>query len=243
MQKHGIILLLALFVAALANAQEFGIKKIELTPEGIVLHYDLTDTTRLRKYTINVYSSVNNFTAPLRYVNGDAGIEVAPGFDRRITWDSRKELGTAFHGEITLEIRGNAYVPFIKFDSFKEGRVIKRATKVLLTWSGGSRQNILNIAIYKGDQLAAIIPNIANSGNHELLVPAGLKPGKDYFLEVSDSKNKDQIMRTPVFEIRRRIPLAFKAGAVAVIGVVAATVISKSGADYIESPPPLPGSN
>jgi hypothetical protein len=240
MQLRAIIPLFAFFAVAVAHAQEFAIKKIELTPEGMVLHYDLTDTTRSRKYTINVYGSANNFMAPLQYVTGDVGMEVAPGFDRKITWDSRRELGRTFHGEIALEIRGNAYVPFIKLDSFKEGLITKRATKLLLNWSGGSRQNILNVAIYKGDQLAAIFPNVANSGNYELFIPADLKPGKDYFLQVTDSKNKDQTVRTPVFEIRRKIPLAFKAAAVTVVGLLAAIVISKSGDDYIESPPPLP---
>jgi hypothetical protein len=232
-----------LCASIVAYAQEFALKKIELISDGMVLHYDLTDTMRSKKYTIDLYSSADNFVIPLREVSGDVGLEVAPGFDRKITWNSKKELGPNFHGEVELEIRGRAYVPFIRFTSLDEGRVVKRATPMLLTWSGGSRQSILNFAIYKGSQLAAIVPNVPNSGNHEVMMPAGLKPGKDYYFLITDTKNKDQVMRTPTFEIQRKIPLGIKAAAAGVGLCVAAIIASNAGPNDLDGPPPLPGSN
>jgi hypothetical protein len=225
------------------QAQEFALKSIELIADGMVVHYDLTDTARSKKYTIDLYSSADNFAVPLRDVSGDVGLEVAPGFDRKITWNSKKELGRGFHGEVELEIRGRAYVPFIKFTAFDAGRIVKRATPMLLTWTGGSRQSILNFAIYKGNQLAAIVPNVPNSGNHEVMISPGLKPGKDYYFLITDTKNKDEVMRTPTFEIQRKIPLAIKAATAGVVLCVAAVIASNAKSNTLDEPPPLPGSN
>src|SRR4051812_21412399 len=127
MKLPAIVLFVIVFAVDFSLGQEFAIKKIELSPDGMILHYDLVDTSRSEKYTINVYTSADNFQAPVRHVTGDAGLQVEAGFDRKITWNSRKELGETFHGEVTVEIRGKVYQPFIKFDSFQEGRVIKRA--------------------------------------------------------------------------------------------------------------------
>ena len=72
-------------------AQEFSIKKIEITAEQVVVHYDLLDTTRYRTYTIRMYSSVNKFLTPLAKLSGDAGMEVAPGLNKKIVWNSKED--------------------------------------------------------------------------------------------------------------------------------------------------------
>lgn len=90
---------LFLFLLLSAHAgwsQEFMIHKVEITAETIVIHYNLVDTTSERRYTVNAYSSKDNFLAPLQKVSGDIGLEVAPGINRKITWNSKEELGNSF---------------------------------------------------------------------------------------------------------------------------------------------------
>ncbi|MEJ0058048.1 MAG: hypothetical protein WDN75_21785 [Bacteroidota bacterium] len=118
---------------------------MEITAESIILHYDLIDTIKARTYTINVYSSKDNYLAPLQKIKGDAGLEVRPGQNRKITWNSKEELGPAFKGDVELEIRGRVYIPFVKFEGFQDQQVIKRGKAKTITWSGGTRQNILNL--------------------------------------------------------------------------------------------------
>jgi len=72
------------------HAQEFVIKTIELTPDKVILHYNLIDSTKNRTYTVHVYSSRDNFLAPLTKTSGDIGLEVKPGMNRKITWNQRK---------------------------------------------------------------------------------------------------------------------------------------------------------
>ena len=227
---------IGLFNTNACIAQEFTIKKVELTGESIILHYDLIDTIKARTYSIHVYSSKDNFLSPLQKIKGDAGLEVRPGANKKITWGSREELGTSFKGDVELEVRGRVYIPFVRFDGFQNEQIIRRGKPKTMTWSGGTRQNILNFAIYQGDDYVDVIPNVANSGSYEIVLPTSIKPGKGYYFLVSDSKNKDQVMKTPTFEVKRKIPLALKVLPFVAIGAVAYKFASPTGSENIDGP-------
>jgi hypothetical protein len=225
----------------MAQSQEFVIKKMDLTTEGMLLHYDLLDTTKARTYTINVYSSHDKYLNPLKHVSGDVGLEVRPGLNKKILWNVRAELGDNFKGSAELEVRGHVYIPFIRFDDFKEGQVIHRGRPTTITWTGGTRQNILNFVIYQGENRVDVIPNVANSGNYELTLPTSIKPGKGYYFLVSDSKNKDQVMKTATFEVRRKVPLGLKIIPAVLVGGAAILLLPKSETSKeLGAPPAVP---
>jgi len=227
----------------LVKAQEFSIKKVELTSEAVILHYDLIDTVRARTYTVNLYSSKDSYLAPLQKVKGDAGLEVRPGVNKKIVWNSKEELGTTFRGDIELEVRGRAYIPFIKFDGFQDEQVIKRGKPKTMIWSGGTRQNILNFSLYKGDEYIDVIPNVANSGNYDMIIPTSVKPGNGYYFLVSDSKNKDQVMKTNTFKVKRKVPLGLKALPLVAIGAAIPFLGGSSGPGELDMPNDPPGSS
>lgn len=237
------IMITLLFAAApwLIQAQEFVLTRTDLTPNTVVLYFDLVDTVKARTYTIHVYTSRDNFLTPLQKVSGDAGLEVKPGTSRKIVWNAKEELGSSFKGDLEIEIRGRVYIPFVRFDGFQAEQVIRRGKSRTITWSGGTRQNILNFSIYdKDDNLVDVIPNVANSGSYEMIIPTSVKPGKGYYFLVSDSKNKDQVMRTPPFQVKRKVPLGIKLIPVAIVGGAAMLVAPKSGAENISGPPDVP---
>jgi len=242
------VAILLLISPLFANAQEFSIKKIELTSENVVIHYDLIDTIKSRTYSINIYSSKDSYLAPLQRIKGDAGLEVRPGANKRITWNSKEELGPAFRGEIELEVRGKAYIPFIKFDGFQDEQVIKRGKPKTMIWSGGTRQNILNFTLYKkdeteGDKYIDVIPNVANSGSYDMIIPTSVKPGKGYYFMVSDSKNKDQVMKTNTFTIKRKVPLGLKVLPIVAVGAVVYFMSGSDSPSNLDGPPDVPSSN
>lgn len=228
------------------NAQEFAIKTVELTNDQVLLYYDLTDTTKNRTYSVFVYSSRDNFLSPLAKIAGDAGIEVKPGLNRKIAWNMREELGNAFDGEVELEIRGRMYVPFIRFVGFEDVEVRKRKTPFIVKWSGGTRQNILNFQLYKkasgGDKLVYTFPNAPNENEYKLELPTSVRPGKDYYFRISDSKNKDQVVLTPDFIVKRKVPLLLKVLPIAVVGYAAYFLLSKAddGPKELEPAPGTP---
>src|SRR5688572_26877076 len=158
-------------------AQEFTLRKLELAGDKLVVHYDLIDTVRNRHYTVNVYSSKDNFLHPLQKVSGDAGLEVVPGKNRKIVWAAKEELGHDFDGKVGLEVRGRLYIPFVRFKGFEDYRVVKRGKPYILSWTGGTRQNILNFELYKGDHKVWAQPPVANTGSHELIIPTSVRPG------------------------------------------------------------------
>lgn len=231
-------------LSLMSNAQEFYINKLEITSENLIIHYDLVDTAKNRTYTVNVFSSKDNFLSPMQKMKGDVGLEVKPGNNRRIVWASKEELGSSFNGDIELEIRGRVYIPFIRFDGFQDGQVFKRGRAKSITWSGGTRQNILNFALYKGDTYVDVIPNVANSGSYDLILPTSIKPGSGYYFMVSDSKNKDQVMKTNQFKVKRKVPLLLKVLPVALIAAVVPSLAGgSSNSSELGGPPEPPSSN
>lgn len=223
-----------------AYAQEFDIRKVELTTDRIILHYDLLDTTKGHVYTIRLYSSRDSYSAPLKKVSGDVGLEITPGLNKKLTWSSREELGPTFAGDIDLEIRGRIYIPFLRFEGFENIRTIRRGDPRTITWTGGSRQNVLNFDLYKGDNLVWTRSGVANDPHVlELVIPTNVKPGSGYYFRVSDSKNKDQEVRTPSFSIKRKYSLGLKAGVIAVVGSIVYLLIPKPEPD-VEGPPATP---
>lgn len=234
------ILVLMLLASVNGAAQEFAIRQVETFGEKLVVHYDLIDTAKDHTYSVYVYSSRDNFLNPLEQISGDAGLEVRPGKNRKITWNAKGELGPTFAGEVELEIRGRLYIPFIRFEGFSNVEVRKRGVPFLVKWSGGTRQNILNFQLYQGKKLAHTFPNAPNDAEHRLTIPASVKPGKGYYFRISDTKNKDQVVITPEFEIRRRYPLALKALPVLLIGGVVYLLLPDAGPDPIDGPPAAP---
>ena len=223
-----------------ANAQEFKINKVEMTPETIILHYNLLDTTKDRAYVVNVYSSRDQFIAPLQKVKGDMGIGVRPGANKRIEWNSKEELGAEFEGGFELEIRGRVYIPFIAFENLPEGTTFKKGVAKKLTWTGGSKQ-YLNFLLYKdGKQTDIIFPNISNSHEYDIVMPKSIKPGKGYSFVVTDSKNKDQVMKTSTFQVKRKYPLVLLAAPVAAIGAGIYFLLPKKTPTDLEGPLPPP---
>ncbi len=221
-----LITIFSLVVATLpVAAQQFTIKAIETTVDhNIVIHYDLIDTTKSRLYSVFVYSSVDNFIKPLTKLSGDAGIEVRPGNGKKIVWRSKDELPSTFNGEVELEVRGRVFVPFIRFEGFQDVLVRKRETPFTVKWSGGSRQNILNFQLYRRiegqDILAHTYQNVPNTSEYTLRIPRSVKPGDNYFFRISDTKNSDQVVTTPVFTVKRKISLGVKAAVVIGVGAL-----------------------
>jgi hypothetical protein len=227
-----------------AKAQDVSINTVEVNASQIVVHYDLLDTTKNRTYTVYVYSSLDNFLSPLQKISGDAGLEVKPGANKRIVWDSKEELGLMFNNGVQLEVRGNVYVPFIRFDGFEDIKVRKRTVPFLVKWSGGTRQNILNFELYQQEKLVYAFPNVPNSYEYKLVIPASVKPGKGFHLKVSDTKNKDQEVNTGPFAIKRKYSLALKALPVLVVGGVIYFLTSGNKAPKEKpGPPEVPGNS
>lgn len=77
------LLALAICAAPALYAQTVAIKKVELAGEQVIVHYELEDSNPNNEYQINLYSSKDNYFAPLTKVSGDVGSEVKPGATKK----------------------------------------------------------------------------------------------------------------------------------------------------------------
>lgn len=222
-----------------AFCQEFAIRKMELGAGQVTVHYDLIDTVRDRLYTVYLYSSKDNFIAPLEKVTGDHGLRVKPGMNRKIVWQAKEELGPTFQGDVELEVRGKLYVPFLQVNKFND--VQARQREFMIKWSGGNKQSVLNFQLHDANgKLVYVFPNIVNNNEHKITIPRSIKPEKGYYFRIADAKNKDQAVETQAFEIKRKYSIGLKTGVVVAVAGLTYIVWELLDEDVLDGPPDHP---
>lgn len=238
----GIAMLLLSFLAAAQNVQ---INDIEIAGSNVIVHYSLEDSNPNNEYQLNLYASRDDFSTPLTKISGDVGNEVSPGTNKRITWNIKEEY-PGFNGKIALEVRGSVYAPFVKLKDFNSKIKYKRGKNYNLVWKSGA-SNPINIELYKGGQRIAGEMNQPNNGAHTFFIPEHSKPGKDYRLKITDSRNPSDIINTGNFKVVPKIPLLLKLLPIVAIGGAAAFLAGSGGGEpdpgvaEIPGVPALPG--
>lgn len=201
-----------------AFAQEVTITKVELAGRNIVVHYDLRDANPSNTYQLKLYSSRDNFMSPLTGVTGDVGDEVHSGSSRKMEWAIADEFGP-YKGKLALEIRGRVFVPFVKVIDFGNGQSFKRGKSYNLQLKAGSSSPI-HVELFKGNQRIDGDMNHPNSGSYLLSIPANAKTGNDYRLKITDSRSNDEVVYTPMFSVKPKVPLVVKVLPVVAVGAV-----------------------
>jgi len=225
-------LLLWLVAAPFAlSAQNVLIKKVELVGDKVIVTYDLDDSNSSNEYLLNLYASKDNYAAPLTKVSGDIGPEVKPGLNKKVEWKLIEEFG-AYKGRISLELRGKVYVAFAKLRNFDAEKSFKRGKQYDIFWKAGTTSPI-SIELFKGNQRIQGEMSHPNNGSYTLSIPSNAKPGKDYRVKMTDTKDNNNVIFSPFFKVSPKVPTAVKAGAALVLigGGVAAAGGSKGGGD------------
>jgi hypothetical protein len=246
---RGFLLALGCISFLTVSAQTVTIKKVELAGEKIIVYYDLDDSNPNNEYKLDLYSSADNFVAPLTKVKGDIGLEIKPGIGRKVEWSIREELG-GYKGKISLEIRGKVYIPFVKLQNFDTERSYKRGKSYAINWKPGNT-NPINIELYKGGQRIDGAMGVPNNGGHTFYFPSHAKKGNDYRLKITDTKNSDDVLYSADFQVKPKVPLAVKVLPVLAIGAAVVVLGGGSGGgsgtdtvdDTIPAVPALPTGN
>ena len=220
-----ILTFLFLLTAFALNAQKLTLTRLELAREKIIVYYTLDDSNPNHEYQVSLYSSKDNFATPLVRVTGDVGTEIKPGKDKKIEWNAYQELG-AYRGEISVEVRARVYVPFVKITSFDPRKAYKRGKTHPLLWTSGNMGGQVDIELFNGQDRVYGERNIPNTGKYDLFIPASTKPGKDYRLKFTNTRNRDEFIFSTPFRIVPKIPMALKAGGALLLVGGAAAVIS-----------------
>ncbi len=250
MRRHnvrllGILSFLLLTMVHRGQCQNMNIDFIELAGRNVVVHYNLDDGgNSSRQFLVQLYSSQDNFTTPLNRVTGDFGPEVTAGFDKKIVWDITKELGS-FKGDVSLELRGRVYVPFVKIKDIEEGQVFKRGKNYPVNWTSGNLSGQVNIELFNeaGDRIWGE-NNVANVGKFDWYVPANIKKDNNYKLKFTNAKDRNDVVYSHPFTVKPKIPLLVKVAGIVVVAAVVELAVSSStsssGAKAYSAPPSPP---
>lgn len=236
-------LTLLLFLAGISLfAQEIQISSVKLHNGEVEVHYNLLDERIDRSYSVNLFTSKDNFIQPMDNVRGDIGIDIPVGENKIVVWNAKEELGSTYDGALSIELKGNYYVPFILIDGLYQGMEFKRGKSNDLVWSGGRGDNILNFELYRGENLVKVFDERPNTGNTSIVIPKKIKPGDNYRYKISDTRNRDEVVFTETFQVKRKYPLGLQIGAAAIIGFglgyLVKTLIPEE--ERIINEPPLP---
>lgn len=233
----GLLLGVALLMNLTVLGQKVLIKKIELAGEKIIVHYDLEDSNPGNEYKLDLYASKDNYATALTKVSGDIGAEVKPGANKKVEWTVREEIG-GYKGRIALELRGKVYVPFVKLQNFSTNTSYKRGKSYNIAMKAGNT-NPIHVELFKGSQRIIGENNHPNNGSYTLSVPSSAKPGKDYRIKITDSKNGDEVIYSPFFKVKPKLPLLVKVLPILAVGGVAASLGGggSKGDSAIELPP------
>lgn len=218
------LLLLLLGCPFISSSQELSITSIATQGDLVIINYDLDDEEINHRYTLSLYASIDNYVQPLEKVDGDIGVDIEVGGSKEIIWRAKEELGSDFTGDVALELKGKLYVPFIELTDFDRLSKFKRGRLYNLTWSAGRGNDVLNIDLFnqKGE-IVNTYTNVANVGEYEMIIPKDTRPGDEYRMRFRDQKNKEDVVYTPTFVVRRKIPLFLQVlagGAVATLTAV-----------------------
>lgn len=238
MMKVLTILILSILTTNILG-QRLDIDWIEVIGNKVKVHYLLEDPNPNHQYLINLFSSQDNFTSALSKVTGDVGTEIRPGKEKMIIWDITNEL-PSFKGNLTFEIRGRVFVPFVKLTQFESGKIYKRGKNYPLNWTSGNLSGQVNIELFKGQERIPVENNVPNVGKYQWHLISGLKKGNDYRLKFTNSKDRNDFIYSDPFSIKPKMPLMLKVLGLTSIGAGIFFVAGVTGESSIPVEEPLP---
>ncbi len=222
------------------HSQNLIIKSVSIKGNDVIVDYDLLDDDLNHKYTLRLYSSQDNFVQPLTNVEGDVGIDQSVGGNKQIIWHVKDELGEDFKGDVSLELKGKLYIPFVTLNNFEDISSMKRSRPYNVTWAAGRGSNVLTFDLFNGkNEIVHTYTNIANVGEYQLEIPKDVKPGKNYRFRITDQRNKEDVVFTPYFTIRRKVPLVAKVALVGLTGSGAVLLGGQGGSEVGTGEVPL----
>ena len=170
-----------------------------------IVTYDVIGTKANQTYTIDLYSSHNNFASPLKNVTGDVGKNIKAGTGKKIIWDAASEL-TEFSGDISFKIKGELIPLPLTLLSPISGTSAKRGKPIKILWEGGKYDQVVHFELLKGNDRVIDIGETKNTGEFVWGIPKKLSKAY-YTIRISSGQETKQ---SGLFKVKSRTPLIVK---------------------------------
>jgi hypothetical protein len=208
MIKKPILILLIGVVSLKVSGQQITNINASLMNESTVrVNYDLQGEVSGQLFRVYLYSSVDQYSLPLEYVDGYVGDDIEAGLNKFIDWDISKEL-VAFDGELAFEVRATLTFTPISV-AFPDKTKIGRGKQHEISWNGTNARENVDIQLFRNGAKVQTIAHTINDGSYDWDVPYSIIPGKGYAIRISSTSSSESDTGNE-FTIRRKVPLMFK---------------------------------
>ncbi len=224
--------------------QELDSISMSVENDIVVVRYDFLDGEPETVYELYLYCSHDNFQKPLQLTTGDVGKGIKIGAGKTIYWNAKEELGN-FKGDLSLKIKGDKYIPIVRYQNIPERLKIKRGESFEIQWASSEKKEKVLLKIQRNGVPVASPEVIDNSGKYIWTVPKKAKPGRGYTIQISDVDNPLREETSTEFSVSRKIPLIYAVAPVVVVaGGIAVIMSTKEGSESgIPEPPSTPSTN
>ena len=223
-RKPILIFLLGVLGLKVSGQQISNISASQMNETTVRVTYDLKGEVPGQLFKVELFSSANQFSLPLEYVDGYVGEDVEAGINKFIDWDISREL-VAFDGELVFEVRAKlTFTPIMV--SYPENTKLARGKQHLVSWQGTNTSENVDIQLYRNGSRITTIASTINDGFYEWDVPSSMKPGKGYSLRIS-STSSSQSDTGEEFSIKRKIPMLLKLVPIAIITPVVISILDE----------------
>jgi len=184
----------------------------------VIVVYDLLGSKPGETYSLGLYCSHNNFSAPVKNVIGDVGNNISTGFGKKIIWDAAIELGT-FSGQVSFKVMGEMNHLPITFIAPQSGRSASRGKSMNILWEGGRPDQNVTLEVFNGNEQVSEIGQTKNSGRYAWSIPKDFDKGT-YSIKLTSGQ---EVIQSESFAIKSKVPMLVKIIPIVVVGVLAAT--------------------
>lgn len=235
-----LLLLLASFTAKSQNRIENirVTEPVERSDGQVVVKilYDLISDDPESTYNIEIFSSLDSYTFPLRWVNGEGvGPGVKPGTDLEVEWYPLREL-SSLNEEVTFEVRGRLEVPVVtptagpsvtglNFKRPVAGAKFRPGTTESLQWEGGAAEDNFKLELIRNSVKQSDIGTTINTGNFNWKIPQDTK-GKGFQVKLTDAANPNRSVLSGRFKVGKTSFLVYAIPAAVVVGVASYFILT-----------------
>ena len=237
--KLNFLFILFLSATNLVLGQVLDSVSMEFEGGKVVVHYDFLKGEKDELYELYLFGSHDNFSEPLQFTTGDVGKKIRIGPDKKIYWDAKKELGN-FKGDFSLKIKGSKYIPLVSFQNINSELKLRRGDEYEIRWKPNTKDKNVLFKIQRNGVSISEPFAIDNTGEYRWNIPAKLKAGNGYSVQILDEKNLMKEETSESFSVKRRIPLGLKVVPSVFAAGVAVYLLSKDQDQGIPGPPAPP---
>ncbi|MDN5205273.1 Ser-Thr-rich GPI-anchored membrane family protein [Fulvivirgaceae bacterium BMA10] len=217
----------------------------KIVGDEVHIEYNLIANIEGQTFDVVLYCSDSlDFEQRLYLATGDVGKNISPGIGKKIIWSNKNELTAYDLEELDFRIAVNLNTSKLFFIYPRNNAIFKRGSTEKIEWQGGANSENLQLELYKFDVRQTLVGHTINKGNYVWSIPKSVKPGNNYRIRMKIANKQGEAVFSERFEIKRKVPTAFKL--IPVGGLLATLAIVIFGGDNTDNTlpgPPVPPTN